>query len=117
MEGLRPLPFQKQPPHFQYPPISKNSRTPSPPPSSPPLPNFRALFRWNLVVLLTLQEENSDFPELNDKVLGMELFVVLYKTTGLAHIPDIDLIYRQEVLFETITQLIAHWKKTKKNRE
>ena len=31
------------------------------------------------IVLLTLQQENSDFPELNYKVLGMELFIVLLK--------------------------------------
>ena len=44
------------------------------------------LFRWIQVVLLTLQQEvwpeNSDFLELNDKILGMELFIVLLKPQG-----------------------------------
>ena len=44
------------------------------------------LFRWIHVVLLTLQQEvwpeNSDFLELNDKVLVMELFIVLLKPQG-----------------------------------
>ena len=32
-----------------------------------------------------LQQENSDFPKLNDEVVGMELFIVLLKSQGLAH--------------------------------
>ena len=67
-----------------------------------------SLYGWSHVVLLTLQQENSDFPELNNKVLGMELFIVLLKSQASSYkfhrdIPDIDLIYRQDFLFETIT--------------
>ena len=36
-------------------------------------------FEWSHVVLLTFQQVNSDFTKLNEKVVGMELSIVLLK--------------------------------------
>ena len=63
----------------------------------------RTFFTWSYAALLTLQ---------HDRILGMELFIGYYKhrvssCKSRTHIPDINLIYRTDFLFENITQLIA----------
>ena len=72
----------------------------------------KALFTWSLVVLLTLQHENSDF---SSKIRSPENVVSLcyWKQSTSSckcrcRISDIYLTYRPEFLFETITQLTAH---------
>ena len=61
-------------------------------------------------MFLTARQENSDLSKLNDSVLGMELFPELLKNRAspnkfCRHVRDIDLIYTQDFLFETITRL------------
>lgn len=41
-----------------------------------------AELRWSHIVLLTLQQKSSGFHKLNNKVLRMELLIVLLKPLG-----------------------------------
>ena len=50
-----------------------------------------AELRWSHIVLLTLQQESSGFPKLNNKVLRMELLIVLLKSLG--YLTQISLLY------------------------
>ena len=71
----------------------------------------RALFRWRHAVLLTLQHENSDFPGKTTKFWKSRFLLCCYKhrtnsCKSRLHIPDINLTYRSDFLFETVEQLV-----------